>query len=58
MTDIQELDAPDGNEADRYDDPEPCGESMCHCDHLTQHGPCGCDCPQWYDTPDDDGQDW
>lgn len=37
-----------------YDDAEPCGEGMCRCDHIPQHGPCGCDCPRWYDTDDDE----
>ncbi|BBB00596.1 hypothetical protein RVR_10595 [Actinacidiphila reveromycinica] len=41
------------------DDVEPCGESMCHCHHLPEHGPCGCDCPRSYGNPDDeDGESW
>lgn len=47
-TDIQSLDAPDGNE-DRYEEPEPCGDSGCHCYCARQHGPCGCDCPRGMD---------
>jgi hypothetical protein len=47
MTDIQSLNAPDGNEQDRREDkPEPCGGSGCHCHCASQHGPCGCDCPR------------
>lgn len=50
MTDIQSLDAPDGNEENRYEEePEPCGESGCHCHCVRQHGPCGCDCPPGMD---------
>lgn len=55
---ITNLNDPALDEEGAPDDTEPCGENMCHCNHLPRHGPCGCDCPRSYDTSDEDGQDW
>jgi hypothetical protein len=30
-------------------DTEPCGENDCYCHCVSQHGPCGCDCPRYMD---------